>query len=1523
MYLKRDRNNTDDPRVTRSQIASKSNDDSIVEATNASAYPPLPLDIPYNYNDNYDNSLTNSNSHNDYLNDSPTATTNLHTYNNLHDNLSARLDSRNDMKKVPPFIRSHSSPALTKSNNHNVQANLAAAATAESAPYNNDNYDDDDNDDDDGQYEMEPHKFQQISNRIVSALKDDMHRIDGRQYQLSNPDVYNGHELDSTSLAIIYQPVSNGSSGVRPHSALPRMLYHSKSQQSLPNDTSLAPTLSMDHWKQEPFDEYFTSNTLTQKIHSVAGNGHIMAPLTTHRNNQPPLMNNFITNNIQPSRQSSMSNRNDNNGFFDAKNDQSMAYNNNNINNNNNSSTISKFKQKLTDARLYGAIILIPNHVVPIRIRKRRAVLTGLSLTRDNSQRSGLSTSLRQYKTPRSAQTNKHLPITYPSSSSSPSRKQRSNNNDSRRLSPNSNRRNNNNNNINNNNNNNMDRRSLSPNQQRLYYGRNSSVKSRPNSAAYATDGMINKKNKKKRVTSANGKLPKDTKAGGRRSRDWLIQDDGVADDVFRRLSSNQSSQSLLIKEYEKSQAFQAVLERIQAIRNAQFNDNNNSMNLNSKVIVSSRSQPFLINRTADTQFSLVKAVDQKEGEIIPTAAPATVNVAIASTIRSKTMRSPMRVSIDAVDNSNNYQDNNNNNKRAPLLVKSESTPSIPTSTAAAATAVVTVKAPKKNVTIEVTKPLKNELVVPSTTASKAVASPGVTKVPRQTLSSSSSASHKQVQPPQPQQQQQQALLVPVDTGPVTLKISKHVVMEGLRSPSRSPKSEATSIKNSGILKSSPSSSSSVVVMTGTSSRFREVKRLSRSKVPIIDVDSCGLQPLKLSERQAKQATISAEEVTVPVSSVDQFLYPLLPSLVNRQALIADVVQALVEKALSRLKDIGRIDQQTPLEDEPSNNFIKIDLHEPSLATIEVKSQKGPVQAEDDEAYHACSVISSTTALEIGMQNALTRLQNAPLAVDAPLQETIIEDSIAQIDACHVFSETELSSILQKGLHRALIKLLDVPTVVSGITTVDQHHLHPIKEEVGSSIDLNALAMAARFLSPETIHHPSIAVIDEPSEIVHPIEIGEMDEMMMMMMPSLESSRDDGVLDDDDDDDDLFEVSHAMSEPSEIVHPIEIGEMDEMMMMMMPSIESSRDDGVLGDDDDLIEASYAMSEPSEIVHPIEIDEMDEMMMMMMPSIESSRDDDLIEASHAMSETITSIVVEMGIQNALKRLQDDDDDDDDDIIDIDLNIKEEGSENNQDLTALAASVVAVGQSIDPDTSCVEVGSDSSAQMPEVSVDDDGDDDQSKRYALQSLASESSLHCIDRAVKGVIDTLVRHHIEASLKAVEILAEHVSRYCLHQSIVSIDQWLMLYHMFIINSISHMIRSTVEEVLQCLKPSVPESKPSPKPSIPDSKPSSPRADELESLGVELSMAIDLTSHITALGVDRAMEELLMSPLLRMDKIISTSITTTDGPPSDLLLIDPPPPSPTDPISFTESYYDSWDGTMEDSTVSYTGTVE
>ena len=148
-----------------------------------------------------------------------------------------------------------------------------------------------------------------------------------------------------------------------------------------------------------------------------------------------------------------------------------------------------------------------------------------------------------------------------------------------------------------------------------------------------------------------------------------------------------------------------------------------------------------------------------------------------------------------------------------------------------------------------------------------------------------------------------------------------------------------------------------------------------------------------------------------------------------------------------------------------------------------------------------------------------------------------------------------------------------------------------------------------------------------------------------------------------------------------------------------------------------------------------------------------------------------------------------------------------------------------------------------------------------------------------------------------------------------------MMLYHnhMFIINSISHMIRSTVEEVLQCLKPSIPESKPSPKPS----KPSSPRANELESLGVELSMAIDLTSHITALGVDRAMEELLMSPLLRMDKIISTSITTTEGPPSDLLLIDPSPPSPTDPFSFTESYYDSWDGTMEDSTVSYTGTVE
>jgi hypothetical protein len=221
----------------------------------------------------------------------------------------------------------------------------------------------------------------------------------------------------------------------------------------------------------------------------------------------------------------------------------------------------------------------------------------------------------------------------------------------------------------------------------------------------------------------------------------------------------------------------------------------------------------------------------------------------------------------------------------------------------------------------------------------------------------------------------------------------------------------------------------------------------------------------------------------------------------------------------------------------------------------------------------------------------------------------------------------------------------------------------------------------------------------------------------------------------------------------------------------VPSIELSRDDDVLDDDDD------------------------------------DDDDDLIEASHAMSEAITSIVVEMGIHNALKRLRDDDDDvdvddddddDDDDIIDIGLNIEEEGSENNQDLTALALassslttpeesaaaavvetsisplpSVVAVGQSIVPDTFCVEEGSDPpSAHMSEVSVDDNGDGDQSERYALQSLAAESSLHCIDRAVKGVIDTLVRHHIEASLKAVEILADHVSRYCIHQSIVSIDQ-------------------------------------------------------------------------------------------------------------------------------------------------------
>jgi hypothetical protein len=472
-----------------------------------------------------------------------------------------------------------------------------------------------------------------------------------------------------------------------------------------------------------------------------------------------------------------------------------------------------------------------------------------------------------------------------------------------------------------------------------------------------------------------------------------------------------------------------------------------------------------------------------------------------------------------------------------------------------------------------------------------------------------------------------------------------------------------------------------------------------------MDADSV-LQPLKLSEQEAKQA-ISTDEVTVPVSSVDQSLSP--PPLVNRQALlIADVVQAIVENALIRLKDIGRIDQQPPqkasLEDEPSNNFIKIDLHEPSLATIEVKSQKGSVPVEeydddddkapftDDKAYHACSVISSTTALEIGMQNALTRLQNTPLAVDAlastskqlqhPLQESIIDDSIAQIVACHVLSETELSSVLQKGLQRALFKLLDVPTVVSSIPNVD--HLHPIKEEDGSNADLNALAMAARAVSPEIIHHPSIAVIDEPSEIVHPIEIDEMDDMMMMMV-------------------------------------------------VVPSMELSRDDDFLDDDDDLI-----------------------------------------EASHAMSEAITSIVVEMGIQNALKRLLDNDDDD---IIDIDLNIVEEGSEYNQDLTALAsslttpeesASAAVVETSISPLTSvvavgqsCAEEGSDPpSAHMSEVSVDDDGDDDgdQSERYALQSLAAESSLHCIDRAVKGVIDTLVRHHIEASLKAVEILAEHV---------------------------------------------------------------------------------------------------------------------------------------------------------------------
>lgn len=129
-------------------------------------------------------------------------------------------------------------------------------------------------------------------------------------------------------------------------------------------------------------------------------------------------------------------------------------------------------------------------------------------------------------------------------------------------------------------------------------------------------------------------------------------------------------------------------------------------------------------------------------------------------------------------------------------------------------------------------------------------------------------------------------------------------------------------------------------------------------------------------------------------------------------------------------------------------------------------------------------------------------------------------------------------------------------------------------------------------------------------------------------------------------------------------------------------------------------------------------------------------------------------------------------------------------------------------------------------------------------------------------------------------------------------------------------MISSAVDEVLQLLKPSVPELQPSSKPSVPELQPSSSQVDEMESCGVELSMAIDMTSHITALGVDRAMEELLMSPLLRMDKIINTSIgiTTTEVPPSSA--------PGEDPNSFTESNYDSWDGTMEDSTVSYTGTV-
>ena len=94
--------------------------------------------------------------------------------------------------------------------------------------------------------------------------------------------------------------------------------------------------------------------------------------------------------------------------------------------------------------------------------------------------------------------------------------------------------------------------------------------------------------------------------------------------------------------------------------------------------------------------------------------------------------------------------------------------------------------------------------------------------------------------------------------------------------------------------------------------------------------------------------------------------------------------------------------------------------------------------------------------------------------------------------------------------------------------------------------------------------------------------------------------------------------------------------------------------------------------------------------------------------------------------------------------------------------------------------------------------------------------------------------------------------------------------------------------------------------------------------------MAIDITSHFTAMGVDRAMEELL-SPFMRMDRITNTNlITTTAGDDGDGERPDHSTSSamgamlsPPHTINLEDSHYstyESWDVTVEDSTASFTG---